>query len=145
MQKQPTSNIDEIAQKQPTTDIDEIVDNLKNAPQTYNTMIGNFESNNTTMHTILRRKLNNLCRDGSVLKMSIPGTRSGQILFYVMSKQYYILVEDIHIGSRTYYFNEYERSGPKKIKVKKCWALKRDAWEEHSGREFSELDVLFFI
>jgi hypothetical protein len=131
-------------------DIDSIMKGLQEAPQTYNTMVGSCESNNTTIHTILRRKLNNLCREGHIFKMSIPGTRSGQILFYVMPKKYYILVEDIHIGSRTFYFTKFRRIRQeqftiKKIYVDKCWMLNKDRWEEQKGREFSEFSILLFI
>jgi hypothetical protein len=128
-----------------------IIEGLRKSPHTYNTLIGDCGSNNTTMHTILRRRLNLLCKEGLVFKMSIPGTRSGQMLFYTMPKSYYILVEDIHIGSRTFYFEKFKRIKQeehfevKKIHVDKCWALKRDKWEEQPGREFSEFSILLFI
>lgn len=127
-------------------DTDAIIDDIKNKPQTYNTMLNVCGCNNSTQHTILRRKLNGLCKHGGICKFSIPGTRSGQVLFYVLPKAYHILVEVSRgIGSDTYYFYKYEMAGFKKIRVEKCWHLKRDHWEELGPRIFSEFNVLKFL
>ena len=61
--------IDEIRNKLHNIDI--LIDEIKEFPQTYKTILKELCTNGTCQ-TILRRKLNNLYKDGTLYKTSIP-------------------------------------------------------------------------
>jgi hypothetical protein len=124
--------------------IELVIEDLKRVPQTYTTILG-IHCLNGTLQFILRRKLNTLIKQGNVCKTSIPGTRFGKCIFYVIGKTYYILVEGTRIGSDVYYFYDYEKEGEFIIKPKQCWQLKHDIWEDVGNKSFHEGNVLKFI
>lgn len=121
--------------------IELVIEDIKKFPQTYNTILGNFWENNT-FQTILRRKLNNLCKNGEVCKTNIPGTRFGKAIFYSIPKKYFILVENQRIGVSVYYFFDFEKISRYYLKVDKLWELNGNIWKEISGRTFFEGNVL---
>jgi len=125
-------------------DINLVIAELEQFPQTYNTILGEL-CDNGTCQTILRRKLNKLCKDGFVCKTTIPGTRFGKAIFYVLPKTYFILVEGTRLGSKVFVFFDYKRKGKFYLKVAQCWELKNDVWKECDEKVFFEGNVLKFI
>jgi hypothetical protein len=135
--------INEIQQK--VWNINIVVEELKLFPHTYGTILQN-EFENCTYQIILRRKLNALCKDGIILKAVIPGTRFSRLIFYIMPKKYYILVENTRFGSDVYVFYEYNEISDNHIEVDKCWKLDKNKWEEINGKRiFYEGHILKWI
>ena len=125
--------------------IDLLVDDIKKFPQTYKTILKDCYKDGTCQ-TILRRKLNKLFKDGDICKSSIPGTRFGEAIIYVIPKKYHILVEAGRLGSRVYCFFEYEKMSRYYIKVIECWELKGKMWKKLSKeRTFFEGNILKFL
>lgn len=130
--------------KEKLWDINLVIEDIKKFPQTYETILGE-EACSGTCQIILRRKLNNLVKEGSICKTTIPGTRFGKAIFYILPKTYFILVEAGRIGSSVYVFFEYIKFGRYYLKTKKCWKLNKKHWEEENNKIFFEGDVLKFI
>ena len=130
--------------KEKIRDIYLVIEDIKKFPQTYNSILQEHRHSGTCQ-TMLRRKLNQACKDGFVCKTSIPGTRFGKVIFYCIPKEYYILVEADRIGSNVYCFFDYERVSRFYMKTKNCWILKRGFWEEVGEKVFFEGNVLKFI
>jgi len=120
-----------------------VVEDLKNFPQTYNTILGDFNSG--TNQTILRRKLNNLCKDGTVYKTTIPGTRFGKVIFYCSPRKYILLFEGSRTGSNVYCFFEFIRLSKFYIKLNKYWELEKGIWIEKENKTIFEGNVLKWI
>lgn len=125
-------------------DIALAIEEIKKFPQTYNTLLGNFWENGT-FQTILRRKLNSLCKCGEVCKTTIPGTRYGKVIFYSIPKDYYVLVENERIGVNVFCFFKFERIGKFYMKVEKLWILDGVNWKETEGRTFFDGNILKLI
>lgn len=104
-----------------------VLDELKEFPQTYKTILGDLSTDGTSQF-ILRRKLNNLLKTGEICKTSIPGTRFGKAIFYILPKKYYILIEAGRLGSIVFCFYKFEKISNYYIKVNNCWQLKNDLW-----------------
>lgn len=115
-------------------DINIILDEIKNFPQTYNTILGEFKDNGT-FQTIIRRKLNNEIKNGRVCKTSIPGTRFGKAIFYSHPKKYNILVLGERIGSVVFCFFDYKRSGRYYIYITEYWKLEDGSWVKYNERK----------
>jgi len=124
--------------------IDLVVKEIKQIPQTYDTILQEA-INDGTCQTILRRKLNNLCKIGAVCKASIPGTRFGKAIFYSFPKKYHILVEASRTGSSVYYFFNYEKISKFYIVVPKCWNLKGKDWIPRYNKKFFDGNILKWI
>jgi len=124
--------------------IELVVKDIKQIPQTYDTILQD-EYDNKTMQVILRRKINNLCKAGTICKATIPGTRFGKVIFYVIPKKYYILIEAGRIASQVYYFYEYEKVSKYYILVKECWRLKDGRWQKCYDKKFFDGNVLKWI
>lgn len=125
--------------------IDLVVEEIKHHPHTYNTILKE-EVLNPTFQFNLRRKINNLCKRGTIFKCIIPGTRFGQVLLYIEPRQYKMLVEATRMGINVYYFFEYEQTGKMYIKLKKYWKLNNTEWVEiNEEKEFFEGHILKFI
>lgn len=107
--------------------IELVVEDIKKFPQTYNTILGD-EYKNNTFQTIIRRKLNKLCKSGEIFKTNIPGTRFGKIIFYHEPKDYNLLFEAGRLGSSVYCFFEYEKKGKFYIQLEEYWILKGGNW-----------------
>ncbi len=122
-------------------DINLVVQEIKEFPQTYNTILGEYKSNGTCQ-TILRRKLNNLLRQGVIYKTSIPGTRFGQAIFYSMPKKYFILVEAGRTGSTVFCFFAYKQVSRYYIQISPCWKLKNGVWMKEDKKIVFEGNVL---
>lgn len=121
-----------------------IVDDIKKFPQTYNTILRNLSSNGTCQ-VILRRKLNSLCKDGTVCKTTIPGTRFGKAIFYMIPKKYEILVEADRIGSNVYCFFEYKQISRYYIQLDAFWVLKKGLWIKRYDKRVFEGNVLKWL
>lgn len=130
--------------KEKLWNIDLVIEDIKNFPQTYETILGD-ESCSGTCQIILRRKLNNLFKEGRICKTTIPGTRFGKAIFYVHPKNYFIIVEGTRIGSNVFVFFSYKKVGNYHLKVEECWKLNKKEWIKEFNRVFFEGDVLKFI
>lgn len=134
--------LDEIRKK--VWDIDIVVEEIKEFPQTYETILAEGVKDGTCQ-TILRRKLNRLCKEGTVFKTTIPGTRFGKAIFYVNPKTYYILVEGGRLGVDVYVFFKFEKISKFYIRVKKHWQLSSGRWVLKKQKTFFEGNVLKWI
>ncbi len=122
-----------------------LVEDLKTFPHTYNTILKD-EIKNTTIGTILRRKLNKLCKQGEVCKTTIPGTRFGKVIFYHEDKEYYLLfVSDRVEACKVYCFFNFKRKGRYYIEVEDYWELKKNLWVAGKNETFFEGNTLKFI
>jgi len=124
--------------------IDLVVEDIKKFPQTYNTILED-EYKNNTYQTIIRRKLNKLCKDGEIFRTNIPGTRFGKIIYYYEPKDYNILIEAGRIGSSVYCFFEYEKKGKFYITLKDYWVLKGGNWIKEKDKVLFGGNVLKWI
>jgi len=107
--------------------IEMVVEEIKQFPHTYDTLLGECRKNGTYQQ-ILRRKLQNLCNDGVVCKCVIPGTRFGKVIFFALPKTYFIAVESDLIGVNVYVFFKYVQSGKFNIILNEYWILNGDRW-----------------
>jgi len=121
-----------------------IVDEIEAFPQTYDTILKEFRKNGT-FQIILRRKLNNLCRNGMVCKMAIPGTRFGKALYFSLHKKYYFLVEANRTGTTVYAFYDYKQESKFYMSVDECWKLDNIEWRMVGRKVFFDGDVLKFL
>lgn len=124
--------------------IDVVVEEIKNFPQTYDTIL-QHENSNGTLQTILRRKLNRLCMAGIICKTNIPGTRFGKAIFYCIPKEYHILVEAGRIGSEVYCFFKYEKISKFYIKLSEYWALRGGLWIKETDKTVFQGNVLKWL
>jgi len=125
--------------------IDLVVEEIKLAPQTYNTILKE-EVFNATFQFSLRRKINKLCQQGIIMKTTIPGTRFGQVLLYIEPRKYKMLVEATRIGVSVYYFFDYEKISKFYIKLVHYWELDGVNWiEKNEEKTFFEGKILKFI
>jgi len=118
--------------------IELVVEDIKKFPQTYKTILKELYSDGTSQ-TILRRKLNKLIKNGIICKTTIPGTRFGKSIFYVVPKDYFILVEGTRTGSEVYVFFNYEKLSTFYIRLVNYWVLKYNGnislWEEYDDEK----------
>lgn len=125
--------------------IDLVVEDIKLEPQTYNTILKE-EVLNPTFQFSLRRKINNLCKQGIVFKTSIPGTRFGQALIYFEPRQYKIIVESSRTGVNVYYFFQFKKVSQYYIRIPKYWRLENTKWVEvNEELDLFEGKILKFI
>ena len=123
-----------------------IIEDLKQHPHTYATILTDEEIYNATMQFILRRKINILCKQGRIFKSTIPGTRYGQVLLYIQPKDYNILVETSRVGVNVYYFFKSEKVGNMYLRVNQYWLLKGTKWEETNKEKiFFEGHILKYM
>ena len=108
-----------------------VVEDIKKFPQTYNTILKD-KCKDGTCQTILRRKLNKLCKEGVICKTSIPGTRFGKAIFYTFPKIYHVLVESSRIGSNVYCYFDFKRHGRYYIRINPYWELKKGRWVKYN-------------
>ena len=125
--------------------IELLVDEIKKFPQTYKTILGPNPKN--TYQTILRRKINNLCKSGDICKTAIPGTRFGKAILYCLPKDYHILIMANRAGnSVVYVFFDYKKVSKFYLKVKSCWVLSSYDWLKiNEEKMFFEGNALKFI
>lgn len=121
-----------------------IVDEIKQFPQTYNTILQQSHKDGTCQ-MILRRKLNNLCKQGIIFKTSIPGTRFGKAIFYYMPKTYHILVEAGRVGSNVYCFFSYKKISRYHISVDEYWELLHGFWQKRRDKTIFSGNILKWI
>jgi len=125
--------------------IDIVVDEIRNFPQTYKTILKE-KCTDGTCNIILRRKLSNLIKDGTVCKTNIPGTRFGKVIYYALPKKYYILIESERLGSNVFVFFNYEHSGKFYIIVEEYWKLEHGCWVKYNEKKsFFQGKVLKWI
>jgi hypothetical protein len=125
--------------------MDLIIEDVKVQPQTYATILKD-QVYNTTMQFKLRSKINKLCKDGKLMKTTIPGTRFGQAIIYFEPRPYKIIVESTRIGVSVYYFLEYEREGKFYIILRRYWELDGTKWiEKNEIKKLFEGSILKFM
>lgn len=124
--------------------IDLLCDELHLHPHTYETILED-KCNNTTSEFVLRRKLNNLCKAGTVSKANIPGTRYGKAIFFMNPKVYYILVEATRAGSIVYYFEKYKKLSNFQIELNEYFELAGCEWKKKHNKIVNTGSVLLFI
>ena len=124
--------------------IELVLEDIKKSPQTYKTILGPCAADGTCQF-ILRRKINNLLKQGRVFKTNIPGTRFGKAIFYIEPKPYHILVEASRLGSDVYYFYKYEKVSKYYIRLGTYYKLEGGVWVEQNDRTIFEGNVLKFI
>ena len=108
-------------------DINLILEELKELPQTYDTLL--YGNKRLTLSTILRRKLNNLCKSGDIYKLIIPGTRFGKVLFYHPQRKYNITILANRTGQNDIYcFYEYTNMDRYRMVIQEYWELKNSQW-----------------
>jgi hypothetical protein len=125
-------------------DINLVVDDIKKAPQTYETILRN-EIRNETFVTILHRKLNKLVKEGVICKATIPATRYSRVIFYIIPKLYYIIFESSRTGCQVYYCTEYKHNKKFFIYVDTYFELQHGTWNEKYGKTFFEGNILMMI
>lgn len=125
--------------------IELVVEEIKKFPQTYGTILG-CRLGDGTCELIVRRKLNILCKDGTICKAYIPGTRFSRMIFYYIPKDYTIMIESTRMGSDVYAFYHFEKMGQHHILVKEYWQLMKDKWEHKiEERLFYEGHIIKWI
>ena len=124
--------------KKSVYDINILISKLLSSPQTYKTILTSCCYKDGTLQLLLRRKLNNLHKDGLILKTIIPGTRFGEVIFYHPDKKYIILFEDVRVQINVYYIKKYKRISKFYIEVEEYNIL--DGWE---WKNVKEKKVLF--
>lgn len=124
-------------------DIDALLEKIKSFPQTYDTLMKRSFSN-VTVHTIMRRKISRLCKEGVVCRCIIPNTRGRKILLYCLPKKQNIIVKAERYGCSVFAFEKHERLGGKKvyIKMKKCMKLNGSKWDSIGDYIVFEGDIL---
>lgn len=125
--------------------IELLVEDIRNFPQTYSTILKKDKYSNSTIETILRRKLSNLCKQGVLCKASIPGTRFGQVIFYTIPKKYYIVAEGDRLGVELYVFFEFEKKSNNWMFVPLIYRLKNGAWEEVKEKYLFQGKILMML
>ena len=125
-------------------DIMHLVERIKEKPQTYKTLLGN-DYKDTTCQRLVREKLNKLVKEGDISKVSIPGTRFGESLYYAFPKNHHILVESARLGVRVFIFKVYNRNGNFRINAVACEKLCEDKWVVEGDREFFDGKVVMLI
>jgi hypothetical protein len=122
--------------------IELVVAELQHLPHTYETILGGDTSK--TKNFILRRKLNNLCKQGIICKSNIPGTRFGKCIFYLSEKKYYILVEAGRMKSEVFFFFKFKKLDKDHIKVDDYFYLDGNKWiRKHNKVFFGGRSLLF--
>jgi len=124
--------------------IELVIQDINKVPQTYKTILGPCEKDGTCQF-ILRRKINNLIKQGRIYKTNIPGTRFGKAIFYIEPKHYNILVEAGRLGSDVYYFFSHKKISKFYIQLGIYYKLENGIWVEHNNKTIFEGNVLKFI
>ncbi len=118
--------------KEKVHDIDLVVEDIRQAPQTYSTILQE-QAFNATLLFILRRKLNSLCKKGVVMKANIPGTRCGRVILYMLPKKYTIVVESSRVGVNVYYYFTSTKIDNYRIKITEYWELEDGDWKHRKN------------
>lgn len=108
-----------------------LVDEIKQFPQTYKTILKECYSDGTCQ-LILRRKINKLCKKGVVCKTSIPGTRFGQAILYVIPKRYTVVVEAGRLKNKVYCYFSFDKISNYYIRLNEYWILNKYEWRKCS-------------
>ena len=116
-----------------------LVEEIKKFPHTYKTLLTSSCYKDGTLQFIARRKLNILHKDGIIHKTTIPGTRFGVVLFYVIKKPYQIIIEETRMGVTINCFFNYKKLSKFYIEVEKYYILDECEWTEKNEKK------VFFI
>ena len=119
--------------KEKLSDIYLLVEEIKKFPQTYKTILKEH-CKDSTLQLILRRKTSNLCKCGTLLKSSIPGTRYGEVILYVFPKKYNVLVEAGRIKNNVYCFFEFKKLSRYYVELNEYWLLNKTEWEKKNKK-----------
>lgn len=124
-------------------DIDIILEEIKQQPQTYETILKNEATE--TLKSLLRKKLNKLCAEGKLCKAIIPATRMGKVIFFVLPKDYYILMLLDRMGIDVWYFKKYKKENRLIISVPEGFRLRGAMWEQQNNLTFFQGKVVKFL
>jgi len=105
-----------------------IVEIIKHAPQTYNSILQEFKSNDT-FQTVLRRRIRRLVKRQHVWKMSVPGTRFGLAIFCTPIHDYKILISQGICKVRIFYLYKFTEDSANII-LENYWELLGDNWSK---------------
>lgn len=108
------------------SDDDNILNIIKNAPQTYNSLLQEFNVNGT-LQQILRRRIKRLIKENKIYKLRVPGTRFGLVLFCAPDHEYKILVCQTLTGVNVFYMYVYDED-KYNIILKNYWQLNKPGW-----------------
>ncbi len=115
--------------KEKIWNINLLVNEIKEFPQTYKTILKS-EYGNGTCQLILRRKINKLCKRGVICKTTIPGTRFGQVILYTIPKKYTVIVEAGRLKNKVYCFFEFDKLSNYYIRLNEYWILNKFDWNK---------------
>lgn len=122
-----------------------LINEIEIFPHTYKTLLGETIKN-STFNFILRRKLNNLHKDGLIQKSIIPGTRFGEIIYYSLNKKYYVVIENDRIKNRIYCFFDYINQSKFYIIIENYYMLEHNDWiQKNEKKVLFEGDILKWI
>ena len=103
-----------------------IVAAIKQAPQTYNSILQHCKDCGT-MQVVLRRRIKRLLKEHEVWKMRVPGTRFGLALFCTPEHSYKILVFQGLMSVRVFYMYDYKQTN-NMLTLENYWELKGPNW-----------------
>lgn len=101
---------------------------IKNAPQTYNTIL-QHQKDNGSMQVVLRRRISRLLKQQKIWKLRIPGTRFGVAIFCTPEHDYSIMVEDSIIGVKIYYMYDMSEDD-NSFTLENYWELKGPSYSK---------------
>jgi len=107
-----------------------IVNVIKEAPQTYNTLLKSMKDNGT-FQCVLRRRIKRLVNQQQIWKLRIPGTRFGLVVFCTPEHDYKILSLN-PVGFKTvkvFYFFDFEETDTEII-LENYWQLAGPNWSK---------------
>lgn len=112
------------------SDNDNIINEIKQSPHTYNTILQDCKDNGT-LRQILIRRLKSIVNEGIVWKLRVPGTRFGLALFCNPDFPYKIIISQELRSVKVYYTFEYSEDDLHII-LHKYWELLGPNWSKWS-------------
>ena len=107
-------------------DDNNIVDVIKQAPQTYNSMLKDFKDCGT-FQVVLRRRVARLLKQDQIWKLRVPGTRFGLVLFCTPEHDYKMLIYNGLGKTRVFYMYDFTED-EKDILLENYWELEGPNW-----------------
>lgn len=105
---------------------DNIVNIIKEAPQTYNSILKHLKDDGT-LQVVLRRRLKRLVKNQRIWKMRVPGTRFGLAIFCTPEHDYKILVSHGLGKTRIFFMYDFEEND-KEVILHNYWELLGPNW-----------------
>jgi hypothetical protein len=107
---------------------EDFIKKLKMQPQTYKTILGSDFDNRNTITNIVRKKLNSLVNYRFVCVGVLDGTRFGERIFYVLDKNYFIVIIRHHQKFGYFYCNDILEFDEDKLVLENAYKLNYDTW-----------------